>query len=57
MAECSMETHAPMVNNTLNNECCLPLHPTHQSDATSNPSRPALLYCELVAELCPRFCC
>ena len=35
---------------------CLSLHPTHKSDTTSNPSRPAFLYCELVAELRPRFC-
>ena len=34
----------------------LPLQPTHQSDAASNPSRPALLYSGLVAELWRRFC-
>jgi len=51
-----METPAPMVNDILTNAACLPLHFTHQSVATSNPSLPVLLYCELVAELCRIFC-
>jgi len=49
-----METPAPMINDILNNS--LPLQSTHQSDAASNLSRPALLYSGLVAELCRRFC-
>jgi len=47
-----MKMPALMVNDILNNALfhSSPM-PMHQSDAASNPSRPALLYSGLIAEL------